>query len=76
MNAGSNKLGDDKKYVFNKVLDIFGKDLEPRINIFLTHCDGSQPLGLNCLKSYEFPINRYFNFNNTVFYNDPADRFT
>jgi hypothetical protein len=43
MSGAKNMLGADQKYVFNKVLEMFGTDLESRINILLTHCDGSQP---------------------------------
>lgn len=41
MPGGNKMLGADQKYVFNKILEMFGKDLESRINILLTHCDGS-----------------------------------
>ncbi len=37
------RLTCSQKYVFNRVLEIFGKDIEDNICIMSTFCDGARP---------------------------------
>uniref|UniRef100_A0A3Q2E745 AAA+ ATPase domain-containing protein n=2 Tax=Cyprinodon variegatus TaxID=28743 RepID=A0A3Q2E745_CYPVA len=47
--ATENRLSDHLKYIFDSVMDLFGKDIEKNIVALVTHSDGTTPL--NALKA-------------------------
>uniref|UniRef100_A0A3B4AVY5 AIG1-type G domain-containing protein n=1 Tax=Periophthalmus magnuspinnatus TaxID=409849 RepID=A0A3B4AVY5_9GOBI len=70
--ATENKLDERMAYVFNSITSLFGKDMEQKIVVMMTHSDGGKPK--NALKALEEakilcardsknePV--YFQFNN------------
>ncbi|XP_017158718.1 septin-1-like [Poecilia reticulata] len=51
MKASDNRLSDRLRYIFNSVMSLFGKNLENKIVVLITHSDGRKPE--NVLKALE-----------------------
>ncbi|XP_067340232.1 septin-7-like [Channa argus] len=51
MKASENRVSDRLRYIFDSVMSLFGKDLEEKIIILITHSDGITPE--NALKALE-----------------------
>ena len=83
----NNRLTFYQKYILNKVLDIFGKDVIDNFIFLLTFCDGGLPNIIEPLKSSESPFKEiinskkdstwFFKFNNSSFYeSERSDEYT
>lgn len=62
------RLTCSQKYIFQKVLELFGKDIENNIVNFLTFSDGDSPLVLDSIKSEKIPMNFCYKFNNSALF--------
>lgn len=62
--------------MFNRLLSIFGKDLETKILFLLTFCDGGEPLVLGVLKATDMPVNVTLKFNNSALFTTKKDTMT
>ncbi|GAB1226688.1 hypothetical protein ENUP19_0301G0037 [Entamoeba nuttalli] len=80
------KLTVSQKYVFENIIDLFGKDVKKNFIAMLTFCDGEDPQVINSLKSKECIFSEiikeidspwYLKFNNSAIYcNNTEDVFT
>ena len=79
------RLTSSQKYVFNKVLEIFGNDVAENFIALLTFCDGNEPPILESLKEEGSVFNLiipkirdpwYLKFNNSAIFNNKKDKFT
>jgi GTP-binding protein EngB required for normal cell division len=73
--ASTAKLTDEQCYVFNSVLDIFGKDVAENISILFTFADAQPPPALQVIKKAEIPHcqDATFKFNNSAVYAGKGD---
>ena len=62
--ANEVRLTSAQKYIFEKILSIFGKDIGNNIFLMATFSDGEQPLVLEAAKEAEVPYQNHFKFNN------------
>jgi hypothetical protein len=69
------RLTESKKYIFNSVLSIFGKDVKDNISFLATFADNKLPLILNAIKEAKLPCRMDANgspchhkFNNGAIY--------
>ena len=62
------RLEATQKYVFNKVLEVFGKDIKDNIFILLTFADGQRPPALAAIKEASIPYKKAFKLNNSGFF--------
>lgn len=69
--AALGRLTDAQTYIFNAVLDIFGKDIASNVLIMITFADENDPVVLHAIKEANFPCAKncdgnpfYFKFNN------------
>ena len=79
----NNRLTIYQKYILNRILDIFGKDMKDNFIFLLTFCDGGTPNVIKPLKCPDSPFNEiiesmpqskwYFKFNNSTFYEENRD---
>ncbi len=84
--ASTNRLTSSQKYVFDSVLNLFGKDIKENIVIMCTFCDGGEPQIVEALQSdesiFKDIINYlekdewYYQFNNSAFFNSKIDEYT
>lgn len=67
------RLTSEQLYVFNAVLDLFGKDTEENISILFTFADAQEPPALEVLRKEGIPHNEEgrFKFNNSALYAEP-----
>ena len=78
--SSNNRLTIHQKYILNRILDIFGKDMKENFVFLLTFCDGGLPNVIEPLKSADSPVSElieslnqekwYFKFNNSTFYEE------
>ena len=66
--ASTARLDATHRYIFDSVLQVFGKDIRENIFMLLTFADGQKPLVLDALKKAEIPYIDYFRFNNSALY--------
>jgi hypothetical protein len=73
------RLTLSQKYIFNSVLDIFGKDMGENIRFLITYADGSYPQVLAAIKEAQLPCQMdskgspcHHNFNNDGVYTNPS----
>ena len=71
-----NKLTGDQRYVFARLLGIFGNDLEERILFMVTFCDGGGAQCLDSLKEAGMNVIAHFKFNNSALMHVDDDQFT
>nr|CAH0106882.1 unnamed protein product [Daphnia galeata] len=69
------RLTASQTYIFNSVLEIFGKDIETNILFLTTFADGNSPLVLEAIKEAKLPCKKdmkgspcYKSFNNGAIY--------
>ncbi|CAH1778320.1 unnamed protein product [Owenia fusiformis] len=67
------RLTPTQRYIFDKILSLFGKDIENKITMLLTFADGGTPNVLSGIKESGFKHNEYFTFNNSAFFIKEAD---
>ena len=70
--ASQSRLTAEQMYVFNSVLDIFGKEVAKNICLLFTFADAQPPPALETVKKayIPFPQNGVFKFNNSALYAD------
>jgi len=66
--SGLSRLTEEQKYIFDNVLNIFGKDIKDNVSILFTFADLQQPPALKTIESYNIPFNGSFKFNNSAVY--------
>ncbi|CAH1781041.1 unnamed protein product [Owenia fusiformis] len=64
------RLTPTQRYIFDKILSLFGKDIEDNITMLLTFADAQKPPVLSGIKEAGFKYNKYFKFNNSAIYAD------
>ena len=69
------RLTTSQKYVFDSILNLFGKDVAKNIFILMTHCDASKPRALEALEelNLKFDENKYFKLNNSAYFKAPTN---
>ena len=56
-------------YVFNSILNIFGRDVKDNIFVIITFCDAEKPVVLSALKEAHIPYTgKGFKFNNSALF--------
>jgi hypothetical protein len=53
--SSSSRLTKSQEYIFNSVLEIFGKDVKENIRFLVTFSDGNPPLVLDAIKEAKLP---------------------
>lgn len=66
--ASISKLTLEQKYVFDSVLNIFGKDMSDNVSVLFTFADAQAPPAMHAIKKAEIPFNCSFKFNNSAVY--------
>ena len=82
----TNRLNSSQKYIFDCILNLFGKDIKENFVVLITFCDGLEPQILSSLQSdesiFKDIINHlekdewYFQFNNSVFFNSKINDYS
>merc|ERR1712130_885364 len=67
MQACTTRVGAGEKYLFNMVLDLFGKDVVDNIFMLFTFADGKDPPALKAVEAMNIPYSGYFKINNSGF---------
>ncbi len=62
------RLTPTQKYIFDSVLNLFGKDIADNIFLFLTFCDGQPPQVMSSIKAARLPYQKFFKFNSSAIY--------
>eukprot|EP01084_Bolivina_argentea_P263713 446437_1 len=75
MKSTTNRLTSAQQYVFNSVLNLWSKDIEPNMFILLTFCEGKNAQIINSLVQHpQFSsCKNIFQFNNSAYCHDPTD---
>ncbi len=73
--ASQARLTPEQTYVFNSVLNIFGKDVEKNICLLFTFADAQPPPALETVRkeSIPFPESGVFKFNNSAVFASNTD---
>ena len=66
--AGETKMNAFQTYVYNRVLALFGKDVEQNIFMMVTFADASRPLVIQTLQENKIPYRKFFKFNNSALF--------
>ena len=68
--AGAPRLTHTQRYVFDRILSMFGKDIKKNISVLFTFADGQKPQALSCLNEAGILDNEenYFKFNNSALF--------
>ena len=66
-NSTVSRLTPGRKYIYQAVLEVFGKDLIDNICMLFTFADGSKPEALVALNQDRVPFSKYYTFNNCIF---------
>ncbi|XP_038075009.1 uncharacterized protein LOC119742860 [Patiria miniata] len=64
--ASQARLTPTQQYIFDSILSIFGKDIEPNILLLITFSDGQTPKVLEAVKKAKLPFGKTFKFNNSA----------
>ena len=74
--ANVNRLTDTQRYIIDRVLLFFGKEVKENIYLLATFADDNRPEVLDALKNSNLPIdeNRWFAFNNASLYKPASIR--
>ncbi|XP_057304654.1 uncharacterized protein LOC130641733 isoform X2 [Hydractinia symbiolongicarpus] len=68
--ASQARITEEQKYIFDQVLNIFGKDMTDNIFLLFTFADAQAPPALEVVKNNKIPFNKdaSFKFNNSALY--------
>ncbi|XP_063712803.1 uncharacterized protein LOC134840727 isoform X3 [Symsagittifera roscoffensis] len=66
--ASATKMNAFQRYIYNRVLSIFGKDVEENIFMMVTFADAQEPKVVKVLQENSIPFRKYFKFNNSALY--------
>ena len=78
------RLSFSQKYIFSKILELFGKDVGENFVCLLTFCDGNDPPILDALQEDASIFSQiikkikdpwYLKFNNSAIFNNSTDKF-
>jgi hypothetical protein len=72
--ASTTRFTRNNQYIYDRILEIFGKDAKERFVLMCTFADGGIPSAVNVLKDVIY-FNDYFCFNNSALY-IPSDKGT
>ena len=64
--ASTTRLTYEQKYVFDSILNIFGKDLKENVTVLCTFADAQTPPAIETIKKDGIPISSYHKFNNSA----------
>ena len=73
--APANRLTGNQKYLFGRVLSLFGKDIKDRIFLLLTFADTKTPSVLNAFAKAGISYSQHFKFNNAYIFPDNDEDF-
>ncbi len=63
--ASTNRLDPSQKYIYTSVLELFGKNIEENIFLFLPFAEPYQkPLAISAVEEYKIPYSAYYTFSN------------
>ncbi|CAH1776360.1 unnamed protein product, partial [Owenia fusiformis] len=62
------RLTPTQRYIFDKILSLFGRDIEDNILMLLTFADAQKPPVLSGIKEAGFKYSDYFKFNNSAIF--------
>ncbi|XP_075254073.1 uncharacterized protein LOC142345706 isoform X3 [Convolutriloba macropyga] len=66
--ASETRMNAFQRYIYHRVLSIFGKDVENNIFMMVTFADAQEPKVVRLLKEHNIPFNKYFKFNNSALF--------
>lgn len=72
-NAGNPRLSPVQKYIFDRVLSLFGQDAEKSIGLALTFSDAKDPPIINAIEKAGFPFKFWYKFNNSATYAESGE---
>ena len=64
------RLTPTQRYVFDRILSMFGKDIQKNISVLFTFADGQKPQALSSLREAGILDGMYFKFNNSALFVD------
>ena len=65
--SSTTRMTASNKYIYDRILEIFGKDAKERFVLMCTFADGATPSAVNVLKDAIY-FKEYFCFNNSALY--------
>ncbi|CAG0893321.1 unnamed protein product, partial [Darwinula stevensoni] len=71
--APESRLTDSQKYLFQRMLSVFGDCAEENSFVLTTFADNQKPPVLNALACENFPCKHVFKFNNSVLFSQSRD---
>ena len=71
--ASSSRLTPTQRYIFDSILDIFGRDMKANIFLMITFCDSQTPVVLEAVGEADIPYVECFKFNNSGLYANNND---
>ena len=74
--AGDSRLCPQQKYVMDRVLSVFAKDISENLFALITFCDAKAPPALEAIKGYSIPIKHHYKLNNSAFFLSDTDNTT
>ncbi|CAG0904408.1 unnamed protein product [Darwinula stevensoni] len=66
--ASVSRLTGAQKYIFDSVMEMFGKDMKEKFYVLISFTDGQRPKVLNTLKAANIPHDKSFQFNNSALF--------
>ena len=66
--SACSRLTDEQRYIFDQVLNLFGKDMSENVTMLFTFADAQKPPALECVKSHQIPYADFFKFNNSALF--------
>ncbi|XP_038075578.1 uncharacterized protein LOC119743246 [Patiria miniata] len=67
------RLTRTQTYVFESILSVFGKNIEPNILLLITFFDGQPPKVLEAVQEAKLPISKTFKFNSSALFASHGD---
>jgi hypothetical protein len=71
--SSGGRLTSRRRYIFDAILSIFGKDMVKNIFLMINFCDGAPPPVLEAVKEAGIPFQKYFQFNNSALFSEEKD---
>ena len=66
--ASVSRLTGAQTYVFDSVMELFGKDVKEKFYVLISFADGQKPKVLNTLKAAKIPHDKSYRFNNSALF--------
>ena len=64
------RLNHTQRYIFDRILSLFGKNIGENIYLMLTFADGKVPQVMAGIQEAHLPYKEYFKFNNSVIFEE------